>query len=75
MALERLQRRSRGRVPEPDSLVPRTGHQLLAVGREGYGANGTPMALERLQRRTPIRSYLRTSSNPLWQLVTELSSN
>jgi hypothetical protein len=43
MPLERLQRHSRGGVPEPDGLAPRSGRQQLAVRREGHGADPATM--------------------------------
>ena len=49
MALERLQRRSRAGVPEPDRLVARCRRQQLAVRREGHGVDPIRMALERRQ--------------------------
>jgi hypothetical protein len=52
MALERLQGRFRGGVPQPDGFVVRCRRQLLAVRREGYGTDGVRMALECLQGRS-----------------------
>src|SRR5436305_2024423 len=66
MALERLARRSRGRVPEHDSLVGCGRHQL-AVRRECHGPDHIRMALERLAHRSrgkvPEPDRLRLSSD------------
>ena len=48
MALERLQRRSCDRVPEPHYYVVRPGHDLRAVRRERYRRDRMSVALERL---------------------------
>jgi hypothetical protein len=50
MALERVARRSRGRVPEPDRLVGRCRRHQFAVRRECHGADPVRMALERVAR-------------------------
>jgi hypothetical protein len=55
MALERLQARAAGRVPDLDSAVPRRGRQPGRVVREGHRGDLTAMALERLQARAAGR--------------------
>ena len=83
MALERLQRRSRGRVPEPDRLVVRARRHQLAVRREGDRVDRARMALERLQRRSrgrvpePDRLVARAdaTSLPSGEKATELTES
>ncbi|KAF2403401.1 hypothetical protein EJ06DRAFT_527018 [Trichodelitschia bisporula] len=55
----RLQRLSRAGVPQPDRRVPRCRRQLLAVRREGHGADPFRMALERMQQGIPVVPNLR----------------
>jgi hypothetical protein len=57
MALERLQRRPRGRVPQSDRRVVRYRRQQLAVRQEGHDVDKTSVALERLQRRHVAASH------------------
>jgi hypothetical protein len=71
MPLERLQRRARACVPEPDGRVVGSGRQLLAVRREGHSADIVRMPLERLQARTPAVLYSRLNINPFWLFMLE----
>jgi hypothetical protein len=64
VALERLQRRSCCSVPEPHCPIVRARDDLLAVRREGDGLDRVRVALERLERRTPMRLNSRLSFYP-----------
>jgi hypothetical protein len=75
VALERLQCSSCRGVPEPDRLVGRARHDLLAVGREDHGVDRARMALECLKHRTPMCFYSRFSLNPRRNTSLERFSN
>ena len=48
---------------------------MLAVGREGHGRDPVRVALERLQRCTPMRLHSRLSFNPRGDTLLEVYSN
>lgn len=48
MNLQHATGRPRGRVPEPNRVVPRGRGQLLAVGREGHRLDRARITLQRL---------------------------
>ena len=75
MALERLERRSCCSVPELQRFIIRARDDLRAVGGEGDGRDPARVALERLERHTPMRLNFRLSFDPIRNTLLKCFSN
>jgi hypothetical protein len=69
--LERLQRRARRRVPEPDRTVLRRRRQPRAVRRERDRRDPLRVPRERLQCRAPMQEYIRQQRKHIRTLMEE----